>query len=132
MIPRTPELASAVNDAERRAGARGQTPTTLDLLVALLERNVVRKVAPGVSVRAGAAPLDEPPEKLERLLLHAERLAARCASESVCALHALAVLCRDTEGAAYGALFAGGHDPTRIRAAALRELTAPRPQRRIR
>src|SRR5262245_49252589 len=132
MMSRSPELEQALSDAQRRAAARGQSPSTLDLLTSLLERDSVRRVAPGVFLRAGGAPLDEPTEQLERLLAQAERLAARCASESVCALHALAVLCRDTETAAYAALFAGGHDPTRIRAAALRELTAPPPKRRTR
>src|SRR5262249_9983556 len=132
MMARSSELEQALSDAQRRAAARGQTPGTLDLLTALLEREPVRRVAPGVSLRAGGAPLDGPPAELERLLAQAERLAERCASESVCGLHALAVLCRDTETAAYAALFAGGHDPTRIRAAALRELTAPPPKRRTR
>src|SRR5262249_28254760 len=47
-------------------------------------------------------------------------------------LHLFAVLCRESECAAYQALFACGHDPTRLRAAALRELTAPTPRRRSR
>src|SRR5215831_9290061 len=119
MMSRSPELEQALSDAQRRAAARGQATSTLDLLTSLLERDSVRRVAPGVSLRAVGAALDEAPAELERTLAHAERLAERCASESVCALHALAVLCRDTETAAYAALFAGGNDPTRIRAAAL-------------
>jgi ATP-dependent Clp protease ATP-binding subunit ClpC len=130
MVPRLPELDAALEAAGRRAHARGEAATTLDLLAMILEEDSLRALVGPVGPGALARPREEPSGLLERAIEEAGKLAARCGAPAAHRLHALAALCRDTEGAAYGALVAAGHDPPRIRAAALRELTTPLPRRR--
>src|SRR5215471_17120063 len=128
MLRRSHDLETMYADAARKASARGQSTSSLDLLAALLEHEAVRRVAGPIVLPTLAA--DEDPETLERAFGECERLAERCGQSEVGLFHALAVLCRDTQSAAYIALAARGQDPTRLRAAALRELTAPQPKRR--
>jgi ATP-dependent Clp protease ATP-binding subunit ClpC len=128
MLRRSRDLETAYAEAGRKASARGQQAGSLDLLAALLEQDAVRRLAGAIVLPNIAA--DEAPETLERTGAEGERLAQRCGQSEVGLFHALAVLCRDTQSSAYVALAARGQDPTRLRAAALRELTAPQPKRR--
>ena len=128
MLRRSRDLETAYAEAGRKASARGEQAGSLDLLAALLEQDAVRRVAGGIVLPNLAA--EEAPETLERAGAEGERLAQRCGQNEVGLFHALAVLCRDTQSSAYVALAARGQDPTRLRAAALRELTAPQPKRR--
>src|SRR5438105_545681 len=102
MLRRSRDLEAAYGDAGRKASARGQTAGSLDLLAALLDQDMVRRVAGAVTLPHLAA--DEAPETMDRTRAECERLAQRCGQAEVGLFHALAVLCRDTQSAAYIAL----------------------------
>src|SRR5262245_18895420 len=132
MLPKSAELEQAFLDAARRASARGQSAGSIDLIGVILEQDRPRRVAGGLALSPALAIASEPPSSLERLLEAASRLATRYGSRAIEPLHVLAVICRTTESAAYGALSLRGCDPTRLRAAALRELMSPPLPRRPR